>query len=96
VSYREQARGEQPERTDETMIRIGDVRELCGQEYVVMRRGRGRAGEERTLYVLGRIRDGVAYPAETRKRSSLLGARLVRRVRLTAPRPGFSGVEVSQ
>lgn len=50
------------------MVRVGDVRRAHGREWLVIRPVRGRAGEERTLYVVGDL-DGS--PRETRARSAV-------------------------
>lgn len=54
-------------------IRIGQLIDICGQTYRVAERQRGRAGEERNMYVLEKKNAvGEWYRAETRCRTSLL------------------------
>jgi len=54
-------------------IRVGQVVTIAGQSYRVAERQRGRAGEERDMYVLERHdANGNWYRSETRCRSALL------------------------
>lgn len=52
-----------------TKISIGQCIVIHGSPYTVVRRERGRSGEDRTVYVIERRSDGHR---ETRNRSSLL------------------------
>ncbi len=58
------------------MVRIGDVRRAHGREWRVLRKVRGRAGEARTLVVVGDL-DGT--PRETRTLAMVESWTLVRR-----------------
>ena len=62
------------------MVRVGDVRVIGGIEYVVMDICRGRRGETRTVYTMGRVNDnGMVTARETRSSDTVRSARLVRR-----------------
>lgn len=54
-------------------IRVGQILRIYGRTYKVLRRERGRAGEERTMYVIG-LQDasGEWHARETRGRSVVL------------------------
>ena len=59
---------------------LGDIRIFGAQEFVVLERQRGRAGEERTVFILGRFdSDGSPFARETRGRTHVATCKLVRR-----------------
>lgn len=58
--------------TTSNQVRVGQTRRAYGRDYVVMRKERGKAGEERVMVVLGiRLPNGEVVAREARARSTV-------------------------